>query len=484
MTIDEVRLSYLAWLAVEDAAEELYIRTARDYADGRHPTYLTNRQREFLGLKSKDQNHPYAHNLCQLVIDSVVERLEVIGFEEEGVAESELTAMAVSWWEQNRMDAYQDTIYEASCRDGEAFIIVDWDAARQCPTWTLNLANDGTQGVKLHRDPSTDNVLFASKRWQVYNPADRTNNGRTRMNLYHPDRVEKYISGGNSTIRGYLGDQIVNTMWAEYRDAEKEPWPVPWVRADGQPLGCAVIGFTNPGGSELAQLMPIQDMLNKSDLDTIAASDAAGFRMLYVAGMEAQIGDDGKEKPLSVGPGRVIRMSSPDAKLGAIEPVDLTRMIAGSKYWIESAAGITRTPQYLFQAQGADQPSGESLKQQEIGLVNKCRRRQRVWGNSWEDVIYLSRNLHNLYAQPKMDPESRLQTQWVDIQPNDPMAEAAQKKAEAEAALLRIQAGASKEAVLAELGYTQEQITEMAADTEAGTAEMADQLLTNFERGQ
>jgi len=41
--------------------------------------------------------------------------------------------------------------------------------------------------------------------------------------------------------------------------------------------GCAVIGFTNPGGSELAQLMPIQDMLNKSDLDTIAASDAAGF---------------------------------------------------------------------------------------------------------------------------------------------------------------------------------------------------------------
>jgi len=58
-TIDEVRLSYLAWLAVEDAAEELiYPDSPRLTADGRHPTYLTNRQREFLGLKSKDQNHP------------------------------------------------------------------------------------------------------------------------------------------------------------------------------------------------------------------------------------------------------------------------------------------------------------------------------------------------------------------------------------------------------------------------------------------
>ena len=69
------QLAYLQWLASEDAAEIEFVRTVRDYAKGEHPVYLTDRQKEFIGLKSKKTAYLYAHNLCQLIIDSVVERL-------------------------------------------------------------------------------------------------------------------------------------------------------------------------------------------------------------------------------------------------------------------------------------------------------------------------------------------------------------------------------------------------------------------------
>jgi len=488
----EAKLSYLSWLAAEDRAAEEFVRTLRDYAAGEHPTYLTDRQKEFLGLKAKKADHLYAHNLCQLVIDAVVERLEVTGFNTvDETLTSPLIDAAAQWWEANRMDAGQDRIYETACRDGESYLIVDWDDVNKTPRWTLNERFDGTQGVRLYRDPNTNTVLFAAKRWQIYDPYDKALNGRTRMTLYFPDRVEKYISTQTNDLRpmkGYLGEIIQFTRWQQWRDSANEPWPIPWQASDGEPLGCAVIAFENPGGSEINQLLPIQDMLNKSDLDLIAASDTSGFRILFAAGVDALIGSDGQEVALQVGPGQLIRMSDPQAKLGAIEPVDLERVISASKYWIESAAGITRTPQYLFQTQGADQPSGESLKMQEVGLTHKAERRQRVWGNCWEDVIYLSAKLHNLFASPQLAPV-KIQAQWVDPQlPTDPIAEEAAK---AEARKANVEAGLPLRLVLQREGWSDEELKEfdaqVAAEAERQRATLAESMLRaqrQFDAGQ
>jgi hypothetical protein len=483
----QAQIAYLSWVASQDAAEERMIRVVRDYVGGKHPTYLSDRQKEFIGLQAKDANHLFAHNMCQLIIDCLVERLEVTGFAPVSVAEQapsglDLAARAMEWWQANRMDAMQDAVYEAAARDGAAYIVVDWNATSGAPVWALNYAYDGTQGIRVYRDPSTDAPLFAAKKWQVSDPYNPANNGRTRLTLYFPDRVEKYISSAHANAG------IGGMTWEQWQDNEKEPWPIPWTDSAG-PLGLAVIPFVNPGGSEIEQVLPLQDALNKSDIDLMATEDAAGFRILYAAGVTAMIGTDGKETPIKISPAHLLRIADPAGRLGAIEPVDPGYLIRASKYWVEVAAGLSRTPQYLFQAMGADQPSGLSLQEQEIGLIHKAERRQRVWGNAWEDVMTLSARLHNLYRPIDAVAVTPLQTQWQSAAlPVDPVA---LRLAEGQARKAQIDAGMPFVAALKAEGKTEEEIAAILAEKDkeaAGAqAQLAQAMLAaqrQFDQGQ
>ena len=190
------RLAYLQWLDNEDAAKEEAVRTWREYAAGKHPTYLSDRQKEFINLKASDANHLYAHNLCKLVIDTVVERMSVTGFTSASVkdAKAEPTPLAIAvaeWWERNRMDAGQDELMEASLGDSLAYMVVDWDIPDKYPRWTTNKVYDGTRGVRAHRDPGTDEIMFVSKRWHMSDPDRPSEEGKRRATLYFPDRVER-----------------------------------------------------------------------------------------------------------------------------------------------------------------------------------------------------------------------------------------------------------------------------------------------------
>ena len=68
---------------------------------------------------------------------------------------------------------------------------------------------------------------------------------------------------------------------------------LPWTRtgtADGEPLGLPVIHFKNKdqgynyGQSELKNIIPLQDALNKTIIDLIAAADTTAFRIYWMVG--------------------------------------------------------------------------------------------------------------------------------------------------------------------------------------------------------
>lgn len=477
----EAQLAYLSWIASEDADDERMIRVARDYAAGKHPVFLSDRQKEFIGLQGRDTTHLFAHNMCALILDCLVERLQVDGFKAALDADAEtgddLATRVQMWWEYNRMDAGQDDLYSQAARDGSAYIIVDWDAANGMPVWAVNAAFDGDSGVRVYTDPSSGALRFAAKRWQVSDPFNRANNGRTRLTLYFQDRIEKYISikGANKGIGG--------TIWEQWRDSAAEPWPIPWADAQG-PLGLAVIPFNNPGGSEIEQLIHLQDALNKTDVDMIATTDTAGFRILYASGVGSNTDPaTGKEKKLELSPGHLLRITDPQGRLGSIEPTDPALIIRAAKYWIECMAGLSRTPQYLFQSMGADQPSGESLKEQEIGLIYKAERRQRLWGNAWEDVIALSARLHNM-ATPN-DPVAivRMSAQWKAASaPADPIAK---RLAEGTARKAQVESGMPFVAALKEEGKTETEIAAIMAEQDkikAGETAALAQAMLNAQR--
>lgn len=485
----EARIAYLSWLADEDAEAEMWVRTLRDYAGGKHPTYLTDRQKEFIGLHAKDASHLYAHNLCALVLDTVVERMRVTGFMpmEEGGAGDKLAEWAMALWDANRMDAKQDEAHEAAARDGESFIIAEWDAEEGRPAWAINQLYDGTQGVKVHRDPVTNEVLFASKRWQPYDPSKRDEKAQfTRLTLYFPNRIERYISAKpGEGIKLVVRDTVITEVnWKEYRgETGQEPWPIWWTEdgtPTGKPLGLAVVTIDNPGGSDIQHVLSEQDALNKTDLDLIAAADVAGFRILWASGVKSKLGADGTEDAIEINPAKLIKLADPAAQMSAIQPADLSQLQNTAAYWIESIAGQSRTPHYLLRASGADQPSGESLKHQEVGLLAKCKRKQRVWGNAYEDLIALSAKLNNLYRPDERIELARLQTQWDSVETRD-------EKAELETATLAQGVGLPQEMIWSEyLHMDQEEVDrakELQAEQREAEGDLATVLVNGFNRG-
>jgi len=370
-------------------------------------------------------------------------------------------------------------LHEAACVDKEAFVIVSWPEGATYPQWHVNGKFDGTAGVKMHRDPSTGEPTFASKRWQEWDPAKPNEVGsNTRMTIYHPDIIERYISRPGMFQKIKIGnvEHVVN--WAPYG----EPWPLWWTdtgEEDGEPIGLAVISWVNPGGSEIDDVIPLQDALNKGDLDLLAAQDVSGFRILWASGVQPNLDSSGNETSITLKPAELLRLSDPAARLNAIDPADLEKMIRASKYWIESTAGVSRTPQYLFEALGADQPSGESLKQREVGLISKVERKQRVFGNAWEDLIYTSARLWNRHMPGDSVEITPLQAQWSDpsTQNEKEMLEAAQMKS----AL-----GVPDAEIFSELGYDQAQIERFITEKQRRQEErdnIGAKLLKSFETG-
>jgi len=461
----EARLAYLGWLENEERAEEEHIRTLRDYLAGRQPVYLTDRQKEFIGLKAKNADYLYAHNLCSLIVDTATERLTVLGFESKNNGES-LAALAAAWWERNRMDSVEDKVYEAALGDGYSYIIVDNDG--EGPRWTFNRRYDGTQGVKLHRDPSTDVPIFASKRWQTYDMFDAKASARTRVTLYYRDRVEKYISAEPNDRPGPADNKIqddnLRRKWHTIMDDGDDEWPIA-LGIDDVP----VFEFENPGGSEIEQVLSMQDTLNKSDLDLLGAADNTGFQRTVLSGVMPEYEDDGVTvRPIELVPGGILSLTDPAASATTLPPGDLKPLIDTCDYYIRAIAGQSRTPHYLLRGLGADQPSGESLRMQEIGMVDKCQRKQKIFGNVWEDIIYYSAKLMGMNAG-----NARISTVWKEVGTRDELTvwQVAQAKKAA---------NIPDETIWAEAGYEQDEIDRM-KEQRLAEQSLGSQLLKNFE---
>jgi hypothetical protein len=459
LQIGPVQVSFLKWLVEEELARRENYDQYREYYDGVHDAQLTDRQRKFLELRA---NQEFRVNYCPIVVDALAERLNVTGFD-AGAQGADLWA----WWKANRMDAVQQTVHLSAVRDGDAYVMVDWDNKRSLPRFALELAlsqKDGGCGVKVtygdNRQPA-----FASKRWR-----ERQEGGglRARLNLYYPDRIEKY------------GSQIgASSQWQQQREADEE-WPIRWTDRAGEPLGIPVIHFRNKdtgynyGTSELADVLPIQNAFNKAMLDLIAAADTTAFRIFYM------IGDD--PSGLKVAPGSWVYSTKPSSGEGSVDigqfpGEDLTPLIKLKDSTAMEVARVTRTPISFFQLSG-DRPAEGTLKQEESGLVAKTKNRQVTFGNAWEDVMAMARRLANAFGGANL-PDEGLSTQWADI-------EIRNEKEHMETLELKLKLGIPKKRLWGEAGYDEATIEKMlleAADEEQAQAELGDRLLAAFERG-
>lgn len=359
----------------------------------------------------------FADSWCPLVVDAVEERLNVEGFRFGDDVEADGAAWRL--WQEAGLDAGSQLLHTESLVNGVAYVLV-WpgDSPDKPPTVTVEHPEQVI--VRTHVLDRRRRVA-AVKRWTG-------EDGYECATLYLPDAVYKYRSTSAAASDGTsLGAGGVSA-WAP-RLVPGEDWPL------RNPLGVVpVVPFANrprlltpDGESELHNVLPLQDAVNKLTADLLVSSEYGAFRQRWATGLDVPVDSDefladgvtpnpnyGKDvEPFSVAVDRLWWTGNPDTRFGDFAETNLDGYVRAIELLVQHVASQTRTPPHYFYLGGGQPPSGESIKSAETGLVAKTRRKTRHYGEQWEEVARLMFLATGDAARARV---SNAETLWGDME--------------------------------------------------------------------
>lgn len=374
-----------------------YRRSSRYYAGEHSLSFATEKFANTFG----DLFREFALNLCPAVCDAIKDKLKITGFGVERVSElppqrqrnaatfqlagGEPVSYAIDKiWRANRMAIRAGEVHKEALKNGDAYVIV-WPAADGTVQIFPNSAETCTV---CYDEEMPGRVKWAAKYW-------RTPEKRTRLNLFFPDRIEKYIS--KDAQDGFLpnAESFIPTVESARSIASKNAEERDGSRTLNNPFGVVpVFHFANNadigsfGVSELEPAIPVQDGLNKAVLDMLVAMEVCAYRQRWAAGIEIQYDKDGNAAaPFKAGIDHLWLAENPDAKFGDFAAADLEQFLKVKDGFRIDIASVTGTPLYYLMPQVRGFPSGESLRKAETRFVAKVRDRQEQFGTVWEDVM-------------------------------------------------------------------------------------------------
>lgn len=404
------------------------------YYEGRHRLlFASDRFRNVFG----DLFRAFADNFCAPVVDTAVERLIFRGFAVDS-NQSNAAEAAQALWTFNRMGAQYQHLHTDAMVSKDAYLIV-WPNAAGVPIIHLN--HPGQVAVVYDQEIPWQ-VEYAIKVW-------RTPDKKVRLNMYYRDRVERYERDAGE-MQGFPADV------QRFRPVAEDPVvPNTW----GQ---VPVFHFPNrgriggDGRSELRDAMPVNDAINKLCADMLVASEYVAFPQRWATGIAEERDEiTGKPKaPFQLGTERVLTTENEDAKIGQLDAGSFDSPLSLMRAFVGHLAVQTGTPAHAFYMDSTgDWPSGEALKTAEARLVAKLTARQDSWGPIWADALALAVRMN------RPQDAAPLQTLWEPAatrSETEELANALSKKA----------LGISLRQIQTELGYSEEQIAEMAVDVE------------------
>jgi hypothetical protein len=333
--------------------KQRHVKKMYDYYDGNQPLmYTATRLREVF----ENRCARFSQNWCAVVVDSILDRLEITGWDAEDRARN---AKLDELWSDLHIGIEADEVHEAMAVTGEGFIIVGTDEAGNPEVYQNHPANVFVR----YQDSSPAKKKYAAK-WYV-------DGDYTRIILYYEDRFENYFAKGKP-------EDIVSYTSFQFDETESGTNPTGII---------PVFHFRNSRRglkSELDNVIPIQDAINKLLGDMMVTAEFNAFPARYII-TNANI-DTLKNAPNEIWSiPAAIRADEQGTSVGTLEAADLSNYSNQISELANSIAVITRTPKHYFY--GADgQPSGEALIAMEAPLSKKARKTQQLLDPIWSDV--------------------------------------------------------------------------------------------------
>ncbi len=327
-------------------------------------------------------------NWMTVVIEAMEERLDVQRIrmrDDLGQVEDELSDDIWRVLLENEMEQLQNDIFNGALVEGRSYALV-WpdDLNPDIPRVDFQPA----QNMIVTYHPEDIKVIDrAVKRWV-------TPDGGQRLTIYTRDFLYKYKLDPTGSVDP---DDVTprDTGWQQLDIAESaDPaWPLP------NPFGeVPIVEFWNRSNrSELRDLMPLQDALNKTMRDMMIANEFQAQNIIYIITSNEEPTDGWKASPgvvWHIQPEVDFEGKEVQTTVGTIQASNPDNFIATLETFLQHIATISRTPAhyfYLSSKQGGrgDAPSGEALRVAETGLLKKVQKSQELWGLRWMRVARL-----------------------------------------------------------------------------------------------
>lgn len=417
---------------IEKALKDLRDRADRyaryeKYYKGFHPlNFASEKFRNAFGAMFQ----AFADNLCPTVVDPLCDKLIVSNFAVESGDES-IAAEAWAIWKANRMDKRAGEVHLEAVKKGDAYAIV-WHNQAGEPVIYPQKAHLCSVG---YDEENPGKIVWGVKVWFGVDK-------KYYLTLYLPERIEKYVTARAKPngLPEKAADFVERSVDGETFPLENPHGVVPLFHFANN------AGIGEFGTSEQANVIPLQNALNKSICDMLVGAEYVALPQRWIAGIELEYDPiTGIEKvPFTPGVERIWTTDSGETKFGQFTQADLTQLLNIQNDFRVEMARVSGTPLHYFLLNTGNVPSGEALRNLEVRFTAKAVDRQMSFGNVWEDAMNLCLRIAN-------KPDARLSTVWQD---------AAQKseKETLENLILKQSLGVPDEQLMLEAGYGEKDV--------------------------
>lgn len=360
------------------------------YATGQQPlAFLSPEARTALG----NRFGVMASNIPRLAVTALAERLRITGFSGDPALWAD--------WIRCDLDQLSGVAHREALLLGDAFAIV-WADRSGRPT--VSVESGRQVAVKL--DPGTRQVVAAVKRWETKDT--------TEAFLYLPDEIVR--------LRANQRGAITPNSFATVAVVPNALGVVPVVNLRNSDRIVADWGV-----SEIDDLKPLVDALNKVLADMMVSSEFVGRPRRWATGIELTeapvldddgnpvLDDDGQPVTVEVNPipegHRAMISENPAAKFGQLNAADLAGYEASVRVILGQIMAVSTLPAHYVGITTANPASADALRAAEASLTARAEARQQTFGRAWEQVARLM-----IAVRDGRDPYSidDIRVQWAD----------------------------------------------------------------------
>lgn len=347
----------------------LVIRRYVNYYEGVHNlAFSSARFRKVFG----NQISNFADNWTSVVVQAPAERMSVQGVRLGDDDSYDRDAWGI--WQRNELDGWSAVHHTSTLTTGYGYALVWADGE------DVSITIEDPEQMYVAYEAGTRRRKAALKQWR-----DEWT-GLEFATLYLPDALYKFQTDKPTDE---LAPEITQHKWIPRKVDEQ---------VLNNPLDeVPVVEFLNDptiqgkGRSEIRRVIPVQDAINKLNVDMLVSSEYAAYRQRWATGLEIPIDPD-TGKPVEAFQAAVDRIwatATPDAKFGEFSETRLSNFVEAIEMLVQHVAAQSRTPRHYFW-QAGQSPSGDAIKSAETGLVAKVKERMVHYGERWEEVFRLA----------------------------------------------------------------------------------------------